>query len=131
MSRALNQVAAWDRIMHTLAAAQVQPLQWLPRRAPLAGPLPARPCPSLPVLRVLPCRLALLPLRASKTRPCIKRLCAYKETFFFCARRRVQQMVQLAHDYLIEYLTNKRAELADQLFDEGVVHKDVVRAAPA
>lgn len=40
-------------------------------------------------------------------------------------------MVQLAHDYLIEYLTNKRAELADQLFDEGVVHKDVVRAAPA
>ncbi len=35
-------------------------------------------------------------------------------------------MVQLAHDYLIEYLTNKRAELADQLFDEGVVHKDVV-----
>jgi hypothetical protein len=39
---------------------------------------------------------------------------------------RVQQMVQLAHDYLIEYLTNKRAELAEQLFDEGVVHKDVV-----
>ncbi|PRW20221.1 ester cyclase [Chlorella sorokiniana] len=35
-------------------------------------------------------------------------------------------MVQLAHDYLIEYLTNKRAELAEQLFDEGVVHKDVV-----
>lgn len=44
-------------------------------------------------------------------------------------RRRVQQMVQLAHDYLIEYLTNKRAELAEQLFDEGVVHKDVVGAA--
>lgn len=40
-------------------------------------------------------------------------------------------MVQLAHDYLIEYLTNKRAELAEQLFDEGVVHKDVVRAAVA
>lgn len=38
-------------------------------------------------------------------------------------------MVQLAHDYLIEYLTNKRAELADTLFDEAVVHKDVVGAA--
>ena len=40
-------------------------------------------------------------------------------------------MVQLAHDYLIEYLTNKRAELADQLFDKGVVHKDVVGALGA
>lgn len=35
-------------------------------------------------------------------------------------------MAQLAHNYLIEYLTNKRAELAEELFDEEVVHKDVV-----
>ena len=40
--------------------------------------------------------------------------------------RRVKQMVELAHTYLIEYLTNKRAELADRIFDDEVVHKDVV-----
>lgn len=40
-------------------------------------------------------------------------------------------MVELAHAYLIDYLTDKKAELADELFDEAVVHKDVVRAVGA
>lgn len=88
---------------------------WLPCRAPWPGPcLPATlatayaACPSVAYffLHFLP------PFSSPYT-------------------RRVQQMVQLAHDYLIEYLTNKRAELADQLFDEGVVHKDVVGTASA
>ena len=40
-------------------------------------------------------------------------------------------MVDLAHSYLIDYLTNKKAELAATLFDDQIVHKDVVGAAPA
>ncbi|KAL4451240.1 hypothetical protein ABPG77_009312 [Micractinium sp. CCAP 211/92] len=39
---------------------------------------------------------------------------------------RVQQMVDLSHTYFIDFLTNKRAELADQIFTEDVVHIDVV-----
>jgi adenine-specific DNA glycosylase len=38
-------------------------------------------------------------------------------------------MVELAHSYLIDYLTNKKAELAETLFDDQIVHKDVVGAA--
>lgn len=42
-------------------------------------------------------------------------------------------MVDLSHTYFIDFLTNKRAELADQIFTEDVVHIDVVGAglAPA
>jgi hypothetical protein len=39
-------------------------------------------------------------------------------------------MVELAHTYLVDFLSNKHEELASQLFDEGVVHKDVVRCRP-
>ncbi len=38
-------------------------------------------------------------------------------------------MVDLSHTYFIDFLTNKRAELADQIFTEDVVHIDVVGAA--
>lgn len=39
---------------------------------------------------------------------------------------RVQQMVDLAHSYFIDFLTNKRAELSEQIFSEEVMHVDVV-----
>lgn len=39
-------------------------------------------------------------------------------------------MVELAHAYLVDFLSHKREELAPQLFDEAVVHKDVVRPQP-
>ncbi len=36
------------------------------------------------------------------------------------------QMVDMAHQYYAEFFTKGREELAEQLFDEGVVHKDIV-----
>lgn len=39
---------------------------------------------------------------------------------------RVKQMVELAHTYFMEFLTNKKVELADSLFAEDVLHRDVI-----
>lgn len=35
-------------------------------------------------------------------------------------------MVDLAHTYFAEFITKGRVELAGQILDEGVVHKDIV-----
>ena len=35
-------------------------------------------------------------------------------------------MVDLAHTYFAEFITKGRAELAEQILDEAVVHKDIV-----
>ena len=35
-------------------------------------------------------------------------------------------MVEMAHTYFADFITKGNSELADQLFDENVVHKDIV-----